>query len=231
MQEENVCSKEAGQEGVWEHPAVCFVWGVHLRAGKKGWEVVLGAGKWFIIVGWGPSLQLHSLWAPLMCRSGWVCFFWRVCICVSVCVSWCAFEQECKHTWVCVFALESWLACHMLRHVLQRSRDWATWMPVNNTLKSNCRFVCMCVQLLPRQLAAASMPTHTPQHYLCICSSMWLNPFTSNLNLRAHCTQSRNMPYAPHSPIQHTHRRTPPPLPIIHIWPPLERGRFLHWCK
>lgn len=77
-------------------------------------------------------------------------------------------------------------------------------------------YVCPSMDALslpPRQLAAASMPNtpKPPQCYLCICSAMRLNPFTSNLNLRAHYTPSRNMPYALHSPDDthtDTHART-----------------------
>lgn len=41
-----------GREGVF-----CYVLAVHLSGVKKGWEFVLGAGLWFIIMGWSPSSQ------------------------------------------------------------------------------------------------------------------------------------------------------------------------------
>lgn len=91
--------------------------------------------------------------------------------------------------------------------------------PVSNTWKSNCRFVCRCVRLPPHQLAAASMPTHTPQRYLC----------KSKAEI---CPMPRIPQSSTHTDI------LLPPLPIIHIWPPLEAfctdaskraiSRFLH---
>ncbi|KAK5894098.1 hypothetical protein CesoFtcFv8_010821 [Champsocephalus esox] len=56
---------------------------------------------------------------------------------------------------------------------------------------------------------------------------MRLNPFTSNLNLRARYTPSRSMPQTLRFPTLHTD--TPPP--VIHIWPPLKHSSFLHQCK
>lgn len=169
--------------------------------------------------------------ASLCCRELLLCvgtgrLAFLVCLCVCMCKS-CDFKQVWRHTHisVCVHVCTALLA--RLSHVtasaaVQAGLGYPKCLlvfqcPVSNTLKSNCQFVCMCVCMYafspPRQLAAASMPTHTLQCYLCIFSAMRLNPFTSNLNLRARYTPSRSMPYALHSQILHTHRHYSPCYP------------------
>lgn len=135
-------------------------------------------------------------------------------MCVCVCASCCGFKEVCKHTHVCA-CLHSAPGQPVTCEGMCCSLD-PKWLllvfqcPGRYTWKSNCHLVCMCVCVsehgcpLPPSMPAGSSvhakhPQTPPQCYLCICSAMRLNPFTSSLNLRAHYTPSRNMPYALHS--------------------------------
>lgn len=93
----------------------------------------------------------------------------------------------------------------------------------------------MCVhvrRLPPCQLAAVSMPNTPPSAIYVFAQpcDLTLSQATSTLG-HIHAKQKYALCPAFPDPA-HTHTDALlPSLHIIHIWPPLKWGSFLHWCK
>lgn len=132
----------------------------------------------------------------------------------------------------------------MLWHVLQSGLGYLKCLlvfqcPVSNTWKSNCQVVCMCMCVCMYALSLhASWQhrpcPHTPPSAIYVFAQpcdLTLSQATSTLGHVTRQAEICPLPRIPRS-CTHTHTDTPlPSSPIIHIWPPLKQGSFLHRCK